>query len=91
MPREYMEWKANVAEFVELHDPTMFRAPVSLSVALRRDAMELEVFSLANRVPSRSGMLTGDVDNYLGGVMDALEGVLWKNDRLVEDVRGYFR
>jgi Holliday junction resolvase RusA-like endonuclease len=91
MPSDYMDWKEAVAESVGYMRPTLHELPVSLEVALLRDRTLITVEPLPNRTASRSGMLTGDVDNYVGGIQDALEGVLWTNDRLIEDVRGYFQ
>lgn len=83
MPREYMEWKEAFAEEARWRGAVLLDEPCYAEVALSRKSTRLRVSTLGRASKSRSGLLTGDVDNYMGGVMDALEGVCWTNDRLV--------
>ena len=89
MPRGYSEWKEQVAEELADQGASITEGPIKIELQLRPDRSFLMVTQLnvpdIKRTPSgsasRSGLLTGDIDNYLGGVMDAAEGILWLNDR----------
>lgn len=88
MPREYKEWKADVHLQAKLLKMPEFEGPVALSVALHGDSTLLQVSSLESTRPKH---VTGDVDNYAGAYMDALQGIAYKNDSQVHDLRGRFQ
>ena len=83
MPRKYMAWKQAVAEELIAQGAVLLERPVLLELELEKERTRVRVAQLPHTNTSRSQMLTGDVDNYLGGFMDAAEGVLWANDRNV--------
>ena len=89
MPKEYMDWKDAVAQEALLRGAVLLDRPVVASFVFSntRTVVEYEPIESVES-GSRGGMLTGDVDNYIGGMMDALEGVAWKNDRLIWNASG---
>jgi len=89
MPKKYTEWATGFALEAKAAGLKVRGYPQSLSVALTPSATFITVSELPNDTTSRSKRLTGDVDNYLGGVMDALQGIAWENDRHIHDGRAY--
>lgn len=83
MPSDYMDWKKDVAAYVQdvgLAAPEgLFEAPVSLDLICHVER------------PKTSKLLypKPDVDNYAKSVMDAFNdsGRLWKDDCQVHDLR----
>lgn len=79
MPQEYVEWRERLKEealtaCAELHDrgePWPADAPA---------------FRLTVKC-AFPGAVHGDTDGLVGSVMDALNGVAWKDDKLVVDHR----
>ena len=60
--------------------------PLRVAVHMSKEQLELNITSLEDW-PAPKGM-TGDVDNYLKTVCDALNGVAWTDDRWIYDLRG---
>jgi Holliday junction resolvase RusA-like endonuclease len=87
MPKEYVEWKANVAEVVALTTGKMSLAgPLSLVVEFHKEKM---VFVMSEGAPKRFGR--ADIDNLMGGLMDAIElSGLITNDRQVSRIGATF-
>lgn len=86
MDSDYEAWKAGVAQEARLRGVPLLDEPLSLSVALSRRSTLIRVSTLDHLPNNRRGTLTGDVDNYAGGIMDALEGVAWVNDRQINEL-----
>lgn len=83
MPKLYTEWKEAIAEYVKL-DPksTELEGPLSLVVEFRPKEI---MFLISESDTDRHGQ--GDIDNLLGGLMDALEDAgVYKNDSQVQRV-----
>ena len=78
MPKEYMNWKREFANELLAAGAVLLDQPQSIIVDLWKDRTMITVLPIDR--DSRSGMLTGDVDNYLGGVMDAAINVLYLDD-----------
>ena len=91
MPKEYMEWKEALAAEAKFRGAVLLDEPVRLELELMRRSTVVRVSTLGYESKTRAGLLTGDVDNYAGGVMDALEGVCWTNDRLVFELEAEVR
>lgn len=76
MDKEYVEWKEAVGEVVVAQRLPVLSGPLSLVVKFYSDRVEL---MLSEGAPPRFGQ--GDIDNLLGGLMDALqEAGVYKND-----------
>ena len=84
-PKEYTEWKEDVALQAKAQHMPHFNGPVSIEVALRADTTLVVVQSIDTERPKH---VRGDVDNYVGSYMDALQGIAYENDRQVHDLRG---
>ena len=68
MDKDYVEWKENVGEVVAAAGVGVLSGPLSLMVKFYKDRVEL---MLSEGAPPRHGQ--GDIDNLLGGLMDALQ------------------
>ena len=76
MPKEYVEWKEAIAEYVRLQNLPTLVGPLSLLSKFYKDRIEVMV---SEGAPPRYGQ--ADVDNLSGGLMDALEDAgCYKND-----------
>jgi len=89
MPPKYVAWAKGFALEAKASGMKVQGYPQTLEVGLSRDRTVIRVSELPDDTTSRSKRLTGDVDNYLGGVMDALQGIAWENDRHIHDGRAY--
>lgn len=87
MPAPYTKWKKDVAIQAKATRPPLLDCPVSVEVALSRDFAVVVVSEVESTRPKG---LTGDTDNYAGAYMDALQGIMFGNDRAVHDIRGRF-
>lgn len=90
-PTEYTEWKKIVAEHLMWQGAVLLDEPVSLSVAFSRQSFDLYVSPLGIGDNKRTDMAAGDIDNLCGGIMDAANGVLWKDDRSVWNLESELR
>ena len=82
MPKEYMEWKEAISDFLRLQKLPTMTGSCSLVVKFYKDRIEL---MMAESDQSRFGK--SDIDNLLGGLMDALEDAgIYKNDIQVQRV-----
>ena len=88
MPKDYMDWKQSIAEEAIFKGAVLLGRPVVADFTFHKDTTIVTYEPAGPIELSRKGMLTGDVDNYIGGMMDALEGICWKNDRQLLAVTG---
>ena len=88
MPKPYMKWREDVQALLHGQGAILHDVPLSLEVAFSRTEIEIWYQVLGTRSNNRQGMATGDIDNLLGGVMDAAQGVLWVDDRSIHQVEG---
>ncbi len=86
MPDDYMEWKENVADFMALQGLPSLQGTVGLDVTFKKSGFIV----VASEVKiKRFGQ--ADLDNLLGGVMDAIQdGGGYTNDRQVSAARMQF-
>lgn len=80
MPTEYVEWKERIAE----------EAAVACAELADRGEpwpADAPAFRLVVKC-AFPGAVHGDTDGLVGSVMDALNGLVWKDDKLVVDQRG---
>lgn len=75
MPAEYMAWKQQVATMlVEAGIPTSnYEGPVELVVTFSSDKMYLQVTPLLDIETRPKHLKRNDLDNLVGGIMDALQ------------------
>lgn len=87
MPKKYMEWKENVAEVAKLTAGVSgLSGPLSLIVEFHKEHM---VIVISEGASERFGQ--ADIDNLLGGVMDALQdSEVIHNDRQISRVLAAF-
>ena len=87
MPKEYMEWKQAIAQYLQLHRVKPFHGRVEIALTFNKKSVDV-VIRECNYVV-RFG--SADIDNLAGGIMDALEnaGVLM-NDRDVVSLHATF-
>lgn len=79
MPREYVAYRGIVRLAAQAHVPARWPLDAEYEVILE--------YSLGSRRSGYPSTATLDVDNILGTVMDALERVVWSNDRQVVSAR----
>lgn len=77
MPREYMEWKKDIKNFLQSNIPELYSRKTTLYGPAR-----LSVLVSYNNTRA-------DVDNAAGGLMDAFNGVVWDDDRQVMELHVY--
>lgn len=86
MPKEYMEWKENVAGFMALQKLPSLQGNVALDVTFKKTGF---VVIAAETKIRRFG--SADIDNLIGGVMDAIQDAGgYRNDRQVTAARMQF-
>jgi Holliday junction resolvase RusA-like endonuclease len=73
MPKDYREWKQNVIEHLveQGFDSHAIDYPVRMMVRFNSDSMEVQLFKLRNA--KRPKYVRADIDNLVGGLMDALQ------------------
>ena len=64
----------------------LFEGPVGLTVTFYKDKMTITL----DPIESESS-LRGDIDNYVKSIMDGLNGVAYKDDGQVLNLKGYKR
>jgi Holliday junction resolvase RusA-like endonuclease len=62
-------------------DFTPIEQSIGVSIVLRRDNIDFQVFPYT---PHEVRSLSGDIDNYAKTILDALNGVAWKDDKQIE-------
>ncbi len=84
MPKEYMQWKKDIADFIALQGPhRQLVRPLSLIVRFGSHDTFVELVEYDTDFV-RSKYVKGDIDNLLGGLMDALQDAeLIMNDNQV--------
>jgi Holliday junction resolvase RusA-like endonuclease len=86
-PTEYTEWKQDVVDFLAgLHSQQLnIDFPMQLRVVFMSDSIYFQLYELEN--VKRPKYVQGDVDNLVGGLMDALQdtGVV-VDDRWILDL-----
>jgi Holliday junction resolvase RusA-like endonuclease len=89
-PREYTEWKGNVAEYIAAATREKFEGPVKVSMEFYSDevAVIIQEYTSADSAQMvRAKYVTADIDNLVGGVMDAMQDSgLIENDKQVVNV-----
>lgn len=89
MPREYTEYKEAIADLMSAF-PIVTAFPNDEGVALQLEFWPDKVVVGAHAVPLlRWGQ--ADLDNLIGGIMDAIQNVAYENDRQVVSVTATFR
>jgi Holliday junction resolvase RusA-like endonuclease len=91
MPKEYMEWRDQVVAELQYQGAVLLDEPLSLQVAFCRTHFELWYSTLDREENNRIGLARGDLDNLLGGIMDAGSGVLWRDDASIHQLEGVLR
>lgn len=87
MPKEYVKWKEQIAEFLAVQ-PTVegLQGPVALVIEFHKDKIIVAASEFDN---PRFG--SADLDNLIGAVMDAFQdGGAYANDRQVTAVQARF-
>lgn len=83
MPAPYMRYKQRVAEAYVMAGGTLLDGPVDVSIDVRRHLPE----SRPKRVLNEPDTFTPDADNIAKGVLDALNGVAYRDDSCVVSLR----
>ncbi len=87
MPPKYREWKKAIAEYVKVQHPRkQLVRPLRMVIHFRSEETFVELTEFDTDF-KRAKYVTGDIDNMLGGVLDALEDSgLIANDKQVVHV-----
>ncbi len=89
MPKDYREWKSNVADYLAAvwKPKPPLDSPVAVEIVMRSDRIEVQIIEL-DELWRRPKYLRGDIDNLAGGVLDAMQeaGVI-SDDRHVVKLR----
>jgi len=72
MPKGYAEWKKVVAQFLSLSRMKGVGGPVMLEVVFGSTEIHVRLVPVVGDY-QRAKYVTADLDNLLGGVMDALQ------------------
>lgn len=90
MPDDYVEWKENVAEYLR-YFPGMIEGPVMIELEFSEKKVNVSVIPVVGEF-QRDKHVRGDLDNLIGGVMDAMQdaGTI-VNDSQVVAVRASIR
>ena len=86
MPRPYMKWREQVVEAIEEADLPSFTGRVKVFIRFTKDGFYVEI------TPSKKDRYgNADLDNLVGGVLDALQDAATiENDRDVVVLVGQF-
>jgi Holliday junction resolvase RusA-like endonuclease len=90
MPKDYVEWKDRVAEFVGYSGlrKRAMSGDVRVVMVFGPDSIEVEIEPSMTERPKG---VRGDLDNLAGGLLDALQDAgLLPNDRHVVDLEASF-
>ncbi len=88
MPPKYAQWKKDVAEYIGIQYPrTQLVRPLSLVVNFGSEETYVELVEYDTDF-KRSKYVRGDIDNLLGGLMDALQdsGLMANDSQVVHTV-----
>ena len=86
MPKEYREWKESVAEFIGYQNVPSLVGAVGMDIEFRKSGFVVVASETKLKRFGRS-----DIDNLIGGVMDAVQdGGGYKDDRQVSGIRAQF-
>jgi len=87
-PARYESWKQEASWRLHTQTSARYDGPVSVTVVVRRDRVEIELDETADTRPKG---LRGDLDNYVKGVLDALQdaGII-RDDRQVHELHATF-
>lgn len=81
-PKPTHDYERQVKEaWIEQEGYTQFAGPVGMSVVIRQDHVEIEVWELEES--HRPKGIRGDIDNYLKCISDGLNGAAYLDDRQV--------
>ena len=90
-PSRYTLWKTaagTIAQGVRRGRPKL-EGPVGIELVVTPEGIVFEVWETAVS-KARGKRLRGDLDNYAKALIDALQGVLYENDRQVETITARF-
>ena len=90
MPKEYVQWKKDVAaEMVAAGvEQAGIEMPIELEVVFGEDYIEFQLFPY--EAHKRAKHVTADIDNLVGGLMDALEqGGVIANDKQIVRIKAW--
>ncbi len=90
-PTRYTLWKqaaGTIAQGVRRGRPKL-EGPVGIELVVTAEGIVFEVWETAVS-KARAKRLRGDLDNYAKALIDALQGVLYDNDRQVETITARF-
>lgn len=86
MPKDYTQWKSNVVEYLDLMASTSnshFDGPVEINCTFYEEGALVSISAVEEEY-QRAKHVRGDIDNLVGGIMDALqESTLIDNDSQV--------
>ena len=80
------EYEQAIKEAYLASEGPLFEGPVTLSVTFNKDKILLTI----SEVKAESS-LRGDLDNYIKSIMDGLNGVAYKDDGQVLNIKGHKR
>jgi Holliday junction resolvase RusA-like endonuclease len=70
----------------EAYDGPLFDGPVSMSVTFTKNKITISISEI-----EAESSLRGDLDNYVKSIMDGLNGVAYKDDGQVLNIRAHKR
>jgi Holliday junction resolvase RusA-like endonuclease len=70
----------------DAYDGPLFDGPVSMSVTFTKDKITITLSEMEGQ-----SSLRGDIDNYVKSIMDGLNGVAYKDDGQVLNIRAHKR
>ena len=86
MPADYTDWKEAVGWALKEQgiEPAQIEVPLNVHVIFKEDEMLVQLFQVEKTRPKGT---TGDLDNLIGGLLDALQDYgLIKDDRQVQEI-----
>ena len=89
MPKDYTDWKQQIAEELGAMSNLLdIEMPVALEVVFGEDYIEFQLFPMEGH--QRAKHVTADIDNLVGGLMDALEqGGVIANDKQIVRIKAW--
>jgi len=70
----------------DAYNGPLFEGPVSMSVTFTKDKITITLSEMEGQ-----SSLRGDIDNYVKSIMDGLNGVAYKDDGQVLNIRAHKR